>query len=95
MPVIGSNFRTHKGDSLMLPSVNLNGTSKEELVAGYAKAHEAIMAALDAVAETSPHGRDFQTCEPGEHSVAMHQHLDRLMMLNTLAEEMEQLANVG
>lgn len=92
MPLIESNFRTHKDDSLMLPRVNINGTSREELSEGFAKAQEAILTALEAVAATRPHGRDFQTCEPGDYNMAMRQHLDRLMMLNTLAEEMEQLA---
>lgn len=49
-----------------LPSVHLNGTSREELLHGYQVALSALVQARQAMAETVCHGRDYYV----QHSMA-------------------------
>ena len=44
---------------MMIPTVHLNGTGKAALVDGIEAAHRAVAAALDALAEAAPNGRDY------------------------------------
>lgn len=46
---------------LIPEKVNLNGSSRESLVAGYVKILEALRAVSAAMSEAAPHGRDYQT----------------------------------
>lgn len=90
--------RTHtaSGEPLIAPQVNMNGTSRAELVSNYSNAQIALIRAIDAVRMTSPHGRDFQTCkEPGKTRDKAHgQHLERVVLLEAIAEEMDGLAHM-
>jgi hypothetical protein len=45
--------------SIMQPIVNLNGTSRDDLVKMRIEARRAIHEALRALQELSPHGRDY------------------------------------
>lgn len=51
--------------SLIIPVVNLNGTSRESLVEDHRKALDALKVAFDALSDIAPHGRDYQTTPPG------------------------------
>lgn len=46
---------------LIEPRVNLNGTSKDELVRQYTKVMRKLSDTLGLMGEAMPHGRDFQT----------------------------------
>jgi len=55
--------------AIKIPTVHLNGTSKDELLRQIHDAHVAVQAALDALAKARPHGRDYyvQAVEPGAY----------------------------
>lgn len=78
---------------MKIPTVHLNGTSKESLIAGYRDAYQAIDAAIDAVRLTGPHGRDYYVqTDPDALQVAIIEHTERLRKLHVLKTEMEELA---
>lgn len=80
-------------DRITPPTIHLNGSSSQTLVEGFGKAAHAIRAAIDAVAETAPHMRDFYVQEDGEalfrHAQA--QHRARLIALGTVLVDIESL----
>ena len=47
------------------PKLNINGTSGIDMRNEYAKAYEAIELAMDALADATLNGRDFQTMDDG------------------------------
>lgn len=77
---------------MILPTIHLNGTSKNNLFDGYVTALLAVEAAIDAVAQAAPHGRDYYP--QGDHALrqAQAEHQDRLRRLNAISEELHQLA---
>ena len=44
---------------LMVPTIHLNGTSREQLIEGYLDALRALRAAEDAMGKITVHGRDY------------------------------------
>lgn len=93
MPEI--EFTTHRGEALIAPRINLNGTENTELLQGWSQAYKALLHAAQAVGKTMPHGRDFQTCDDPavEYRYARAQHLARMETLEALAKEFADLAN--
>ena len=74
------------------PRVNLNGTSKDSLMEGYGRALEALRHAQAALAQTAPHGRDWQTLpDRGAFPRAQAQHVERLVALGKIIGELEAL----
>lgn len=78
--------------TLVYPVVNLNGTSRDELVAQNEAARVAVRAALEAVNAAAPHGRDYQTAAPGRYQLARAQHKARVTALQELQFELTMLA---
>lgn len=78
--------------SLVKPAINMNGTAASDLLDGYIKAMNAIQAASNAVARTSPNGRDYQTVHPDNLRHAMLQHSQRLQKLDAIRAELGALA---
>ena len=76
-------------DNIQAPVVNSNGTSKEALVSQLKDVYVAGRAMLEAMAEATPHGRDYQTAPPGTYQVAMQQHEDREARILSVLEEIE------
>jgi hypothetical protein len=75
------------------PRLNLNGTSKQELLRVHLDAMQAIDAAVVALAACTPHGRDFQTvANPDVFKAARQQHTDRILALKVVYEQLEQIA---
>lgn len=79
-------------DALTLPVVNLDGTSGQALFDGYLAAHDAIRVAMDAVAETGPHGRDYHLIGPAATCAALAEHRARMVKLREVLVEIETLA---
>jgi uncharacterized protein YbjT (DUF2867 family) len=52
------------------PTIHLNGTGFTNLRDGYAAAHDAIDAAIDALANAELNGRDYYLQGPGAYSQA-------------------------
>lgn len=66
---------------MQLPQVNINGTSRGELVKQHSAALNALESALSAMRRTEPHGRDYQTIRPDPANAylkAMHEYALRL-----------------
>lgn len=74
---------------LKVPSVHLNGTSKDELVETYDNAREALSAAYDALAKTVPHARDYYVQDdPNAAMTAHHEHMARIRKLADIQNEL-------
>ena len=72
---------------LMNPSVNINGTSREALVDARRDAFEAVNAAITALRETLPHGRDY-VGRAHQWSVDRAIYMERHKLLSQLAEDL-------
>ena len=77
--------------SLMIPTIHLNGTSRESLTEGYEKAVEAMAAAIAAVGGTSPNARDFYPQGSDAFNQAAVQHQARMVRLREVEQELQQL----
>jgi len=71
----------------MNPSVNINGTSREALVDARRDAFEAIHAAMNALRETMPHGRDY-VGRAHQFSVDRAIYIERHAVLSKLSEDL-------
>lgn len=72
-----------------LPQVNINGTSRHALLEARMIAIEAVRAAMQALGECSPNGRDYQTAPKGEFEIARKIYMERFAFLDRLANELE------
>lgn len=79
-------------ESVIFPMVCLNGSSKKNLVDGYRNAITALDAAIAAMCDIMPHGRDYQTMEPGKAQEATKQHRKRIAALVDICAEIEFIA---
>lgn len=85
--------------NLAIPTVHLNGTSKDALVTQLCDAIDAIHAAGTALAKACPNGRDYyvqaeDVQTPGSAiSRAMTQHEARMNKLREVATELETIAH--
>jgi hypothetical protein len=77
---------------MIAPTVHLNGTSADDLIAGYRYAMEAVDAAIDAVKATGPNGRDYYVQGPAALEQAQDEHRSRLVRLTAIADELRDLA---
>lgn len=77
--------------ALVPPRLNLNGTSKQELLTQYRNALHALYAADMALAGMSPHSRDYQTLPDGQFDIAAKQHRARQGMLSGVMLEVSVL----
>lgn len=70
------------------PTVHLNGTLKADLVAPLQEAVEAISRAIQVLSANAPHGRDYYVQRPDRYAEARHQHAQRLVALQAVANEL-------
>jgi hypothetical protein len=77
---------------LVLPTIHLNGTSKEVLFEDLSNALYAVTLAMEAVQATAPHGRDYYTQSGNALQQALAQHASRLHSLQTVYDELEAIA---
>lgn len=80
--------------ALQAPRVNLNGTSKAELVTLNMNAALAVSEALQALQYATPNGRDYQTLGPDAFRLAQAQHRARWCYLRTIMRDLETLAEM-
>jgi hypothetical protein len=76
---------------LVLPQVNLNGTSRDALVAQQIEVLRALVALQHALAEAAPNGRDYQL-RPAEFGPARDAWVERMQMVFAMHEEIGQHA---
>ena len=73
---------------LVLPQVNLNGTSREALVEQQLDVMHAIRALKAAMNEAAPNGRDYQF-RPAEFSPARDAWDERMKLIHDMGNEIE------
>jgi hypothetical protein len=76
---------------ITLPTLNLNGTSKQELLAQIREAYDKTQAAIQALHQMFPHGRDYQI-GPGEYQVARREHCERIEAFEKVLGDLTVLA---
>jgi len=76
---------------IIAPAVNINGTSRKELLRQCIEARAAVIAAFKALQGFSPHGRDYQTLSPDVYRAARHQHNTWLGQLDDMANALEEI----
>jgi hypothetical protein len=74
----------------VLPTISLNGTSRNTLLDDTSDALNALRDALRALAITTPNTRDYPN--PGDIGLAMAQHLERKRRIESVITELETLA---
>lgn len=74
------------------PTIHLNGTMSADLYDGYTAASDAVRAAIQALAKTGPHGRDYYPQGNGVIFHAVDEHSNRMAMLESVRAELDELA---
>jgi len=77
---------------MQLPQININGTERSDLLEDYMGARRALQHAVEALSAASPHGRDYQTAEPGAFYAAQREHADRILRVRQVMAEIETIA---
>lgn len=84
---------TSKGEpSIMLPSVHMNGTSRQDLLNQNRAALEALDAAILAMHAATPNARDYYVQGPSAFRTAQAEHRARLTAVKQVREEYLTLA---
>ncbi len=76
---------------MIFPTIHLNGTSKRELYLAYYAAHNAVQDAINSLATTAPHGRDYYPQGDNMIYSAAKDHAARMVALNNVLKELEEL----
>jgi hypothetical protein len=76
---------------IITPTVHLNGTSKAQLLEQNLNVLKALRDVRKAMAEASPHGRDYYPQGPNATNIAISQHSDRLAKLEAIRLEIEEI----
>jgi hypothetical protein len=77
---------------MMIPTIHLNGTSRDGLLEPLMDAIEALRVAEDAMNAAAPNGRDYypQGADAFNHAVA--EHLDRQRRIHAVRAELNTIA---
>lgn len=81
---------------MIMPTIHLNGSGRENLENQVREAGEAIHAALEKMAAAAPHGRDYYPQDEGAitgpaYKQAEKEHLARMEKVREVLKEYEQL----
>jgi hypothetical protein len=76
------------------PTVHLNGTSKAELERLNYEAYKAVNAAIDALCNACPNGRDYYPQGNQAISEAMQEHQNRINALFAVKTDLEAILEV-
>ena len=76
---------------MIYPIINLNGSSAQELAEQYHKACVACEDAIQVMAVTFPHGRDYQTAPRDHYLMARVEHEERIKMLTEVSRQLSLL----
>jgi pantothenate synthetase len=77
---------------MMMPTIHLNGTSREELIEQHVAAVAALNRALEAMARAAPHGRDYYPQGAGAIQQAIQEHNDRVARVSLVFAELTEIA---
>lgn len=78
--------------SLSVPSIHMNGTSKEALLEAIEESYSAISGAMDKMRQCVPDGRDYYVQASEAYGVARDQHRDRCLKLQAVMDELQAIA---
>jgi hypothetical protein len=78
-------------ESMTFPSIHLNGTAAEDLLADYIDACQDLRTAIQTVQKTGPNARDYYVQGPGAFASAQEEHISRLQRLEGVLGELEAL----
>ena len=76
---------------LVCPTLHLNGSGFENLEADLTNCLDTLRAAMDALADATPHGRDYYVQPAGSYEKAREQHAYRRQKLADVYAEIEQV----
>lgn len=76
---------------VMIPSVHLNGTSKQELIQSNLAAKNAITEAIIHVQRSAPNGRDFYPQSTNAIITAVAEHWERINKLKKVRDDFEKI----
>lgn len=76
---------------MTLPTLHMNGTTKDALIESLCSASQALDLAYQALKETAPNGRDYYPQGPAALNAATDEHLDRLRRLDGIKKEIDAL----
>ena len=79
-------------DTLVIPTVHMNGTGKETLLREYVNAMNAVEKAVEALAQVTVHGRDYYVQGPDWIHAAMLQRCNQFEKLRAVRDELEMIA---
>ena len=74
---------------LIIPTVHLNGTSRQALVDGYNEACTALQGALGALQDAEPNARDYYPQGDGVFAAARAQHAERIAVVRKVFDELQ------
>jgi hypothetical protein len=77
---------------MQIPTIHLNGTSKDSLVEGLCNASAALDAAYQELKKTAPNGRDYYPQGAKAMEAAEREHMSRLRRLDEVKKEVDELA---
>ena len=78
--------------TVSLPTVHLNGTSRDTLLEGYIAALDALRLAREALQAAAPNARDYYVQAGDTFCLAQNQHFVRLARLRETLDELNTLA---
>lgn len=74
---------------MILPTLSINGTSKNELWLAANAAQNKLDTALTALRKTHPHPRDYPYATPGVFETAMAEYLARIASVEAVIADLE------
>ena len=79
-------------NAIALPTVHLNGTSRQSLIDDNDAAYNALRAAVRALEKAAPNARDYYVQGDGAFANAVAQHVARLTALRSVLADLEAIA---
>jgi hypothetical protein len=86
-----SNANTNRPLTLV-PTVHINGTSRDALVEQNESARNAVRVAINALEAAQPNARDYYPQGDGAFRAAMAQHTERLTLLGGILEGLNEIS---
>lgn len=77
----------------MVPTIHLNGTSRESLIEATCNAADKLRDALDTLRQMGPNGRDYYPQGPDALHKAVDEHLARMGKVQAVLDELEAFVN--
>lgn len=77
---------------MIIPTIHLNGTSRDSLLEGYAASVLAIRNAIVVLGYTAPNARDYYPQGAWAYQEALGEHRARLAKLDSVLAEIEAIA---